>query len=177
MRASRNLFLCECCNAPEPWIYTRAAQEADYMKDFDSYLYGHNHIKGCWEHHLEWCPKYRYNALGKESVRQDCELAIRQAAEDIEAEVLELAVMPDHVHVVLRTRKPMHPSYLLFRLKGRSAYELFRKHPNIRKRYPKGHFWSRGNMGRTVGADIETTRHYVRNQRDIHQKNLQDWAS
>jgi len=42
-------------------------------------------------------------------------------------------------------------------LKGRSAYELFKKHPNLRLRYPKGHFWSRGSFDRTIGVDIETS--------------------
>jgi len=121
---------------------------------------------------LEWCPKKRYKILQKESIRQDCEQAIKEAAGRIEVELLELAVMPDHVHAVARTKKPMNPSYILFRLKGYSAYVLFHKHPNLRLRYPKGHLWSRGNFCRTTGADIETTRQYVRNQQDTHQRTL-----
>ena len=147
------------------------------MNDFDIHLYGHNHIKGCWEHHLQWCPKYRYNALRKPSIKADCEQAIREAAERKGWQLLELAVMPDHVHAVVRTTKPENPSNLLFYLKGRSAYELFRKHPNMRKRYWGGHCWSRGNFCRTVGADLQTARNYVRNQIDIHQKRLIDYSS
>ena len=140
-------------------------------------LYSHNHIKGCWEHHLEWAPKYRYNVLRKESVKEDCEAILKQIAEECGWELLELAVMPDHVHVILRTHKPENPSDILFRLKGRSAYELFKKHPNFRKRYPKGHFWSRGSFCRNIGVDIELERKYVRNQQDIHQQKLNKWAS
>jgi len=147
------------------------------MNDFDRHLYSHNHIKGCWEHHLEWCPKYRYNSLRKDSIREDCEAILKQVAKEHDWEIVELAVMPDHVHVILRTHKPENPSKLLFCLKGRSAYELFNKHPNMRLRYPQGHFWSRGSFARNIGADIETERDYVRKQADIHQTNLQKWAS
>lgn len=143
----------------------------------DSNLYSHHHIKGCWEHHLEWAPKYRYNALGKQSIKEDCEAILMQIARERDWEILELAVMSDHVHVILRTHKPENPSDILFRLKGRSAYELFKKHPNMKLRYPQGHFWSRGSFCRNIGVDIETERDYVRKQGDIHQTNLTKWAS
>ena len=149
-------------------------QEEDYMNDN---LYSHHHIKGCWEHHLEWCPKYRYNSLRKDSIRQDCKASLKQVAEEHDWEIVELAVLPEHVHVILRTHKPENPSRILFFLKGRSAYDLFKKHPNMRLRYPKGHFWSRGSFCRNIGVDIETERQYVRNQSDIHQTSLAKWAS
>ena len=143
----------------------------------DRHLYGRNRIKGCWEWHLEWCTKYRFSVLRKQSIKADCEAALQNAAKQKGWELLELAVMPDHVHVVVRTHEPEQPSELLFYLKGRSAFEVFKKHPNLRKRYWGGHLWSPGKFCRTVGADLEVARNYVRNQRDIHQKKLTAWAS
>lgn len=86
-------------------------------------------------------------------------------------------VMPDHVHVILRTYKPENPSDILFFLKGRSAFELFKKHPNLRLLYRKGSFWSRGSFIRNIGVDVETERKYVRSQGDIHQTTLHKWAA
>jgi len=143
----------------------------------DNNLYSHHHIKGCWEHHLEWAPKYRYNSLGKQSIKEDCEAILFTTAKECGWEILELAVMPDHVHVILRTFKPTNPSDILFRLKGRSAHDLFKKHPNMRLRYPRGYFWSRGSFCRNVGVDIEVERNYVREQSDINQTTLNKWAS
>ena len=143
---------------------------------FDRRLYSFHHIKGCWEFHIEWCPKYRYNALRKESIRKDCEAILLTIARERDWEVLELAVMPDHVHVVLRTHRPENPSNLLFYLKGRSSYELFKKHPNMRLRYPKAHWWSRGSFCRTVGADLEVARNYVRQQADAYQQSLANYS-
>jgi len=126
---------------------------------------------------LEWAPKYRFNLFGKESSRRDCEAILLGIAEGIDIDVLELAVMPDHVHMIVRSGKPEHPSRLLQYLKGKSAYLLFRKHPNMRKRYPKGHLWSRGSFVRNIGVDIEVERRYVRMQGDIHQRKLTDYAT
>ena len=145
------------------------------MEYFDKHLDGHNHIKGCWEYHVEWCTKYRFNALRKDSILLDCERAIQEAANQKGWQLLELAVMPDHVHTVVRTQTMVHPSEILFYLKGRSSFELFKKHPNLRKRYWGGHLWSQGNFVRTVGADLEVARTYVRNQADIHQTKLNQY--
>ena len=149
------------------------AQVVDYMVVlFSGSFVGHNHLKGCWEYDVEWCPKYRFSALGKASIRQDCEVIFYQIAREKCWSILELAILPDPVHVILRCSKPENPSNILFYLKGRSSYELFKKHPNLRLRYPKGHLWSRGSFIRNIGADINTQRRYVREQRDIHQKSL-----
>lgn len=138
----------------------------------DRHLYSHNHIKGCWEYHVEWCTKYRFHALRKPSIRADCEAALQDVASQKGWQILGLAVMPEHVHTVVRATRPHHPSEFLFYLKGRSAYEVFKKHPNLRKRYWGGHLWASGGFCRTVGADLEVARNYVRNQADINQKQL-----
>jgi len=145
--------------------------------NFDRSLYGHNYIKGCWEFHLEGCPKYRINALKDDSKKKLVEDTLQSVAVDLNVDVLELAVMPDHIHIIVRCFKPANPSYLLFRFKGRTSFEMFNQHPNFRKMYKKGHFWSRGNFCRTIGADIETERNYVRNQQDIHQTRINAWAN
>ena len=139
-------------------------------------LVSHNHIKGNWEYHLEWTPKYRFNSLGKESIKQDCEAILLESASLKGLQVKELAVMPDHVHIIVESDNPQSPSEILRYLKGRSSYYLFRKHPNFRKRYWGGHFWSRGNFCRTIGIDRHITREYVRKQSDINQRKLSDYT-
>lgn len=139
----------------------------------DSVLYSHRHIKGCWEYHLQWCTKYRFHALWKESIRLDCEAVLRECASVKRLHVLELAVMPDHVHIVVRCEQSQNPSELVGYLKGKSAYALFQKHPNMRRRYWGGHFWSRGSFQRTMSdVGTDTVRAYVRAQHDAMQTKL-----
>ena len=129
-------------------------------------------------YHLEWCPKYRFNVLGKESSKVDMEVILKQIAAEHEMIVEELAVMPDHVHIVVRAKPSMSLSKATQLLKGRSSYEFFRKHPNMRLRYRKGHFWAPSSCYLTTGSvDLERTRAYVRNQSDIHQATLAKWAN
>jgi len=127
---------------------------------------------------LEWCPKYRFNAFGKESSKADMEAILKQIATEYKMVVEELAVIPDHVHIVVRTKPSMSLSKTTQLLKGRSSYEFFRKHPNMRLRYRKGHFWAPSTCYLTTGSvDLDRTRAYVRNQSDAYQATLLKWAN
>jgi len=136
------------------------------------------HAKGQWVYHIEWCPKYRYKLFRKEKNKQDMEDILQRIAAEYGMRLLELAVMSDHVHTVVEVPPAMSLGKASNLLKGRSAYEFFKKHPNMRLRYPRGHLWSRGKFYRTTGdVELEKTRWYVRHQTDIHQRTLKDYAS
>ena len=80
--------------------------------------------------------------------------------------ITELSVMPDHIHAVVGLPTTMSISQAFHLLKGASSRELFKRKPNFRRRYSKGHFWSPGKFYRTVGdADAETVINYVREHR------------
>jgi Transposase and inactivated derivatives len=132
-----------------------------------------NHRVGQNLYHFEWCPKYRYNMFRKEENRKLCENILREIAEKHGIGIMEIFVMPDHLHLIVDIPPTMSVSEAFRLLKGASSYRLFRKKPNFRKRYPRGHFWSPGKFYRSVGdADLETTRNYVRNQKTVHQMTL-----
>jgi len=64
---------------------------------------------------------------------------------------------------------PQSVSKLMNLLKGFSSYLLFRLCPNLRKRYPKGHFWTEGYFCEGVGnMDYESVCSYVENQEMHH---------
>jgi putative transposase len=133
------------------------------------------HSVGINEMHLQWCTKYRYETLRKESYYVDCENAIRSAAKRHGIKIIELGVMPDHVHAVAILPPTMCPSKAIGLLKGASSYELFRLHPNFKKTYFGGHFWSRGYFYRSVsGVTEEVIRKYVRDDNTQRQKLLCD---
>jgi len=95
-----------------------------------------------------------------------CEEILREVAERHNIKITELSVMPDHVHTVVGVPPTMSVSKALQLLKGASSNELFKRKPNFRLRYPKGHLWSPGKFYRSVGdTDAETAIQYVRDQR------------
>ena len=53
-------------------------------------------------YHLQWTTKYRYNMFRQEKYAVLCDEVLRRAAARHGMEVLELSVMQDHVHVVVR---------------------------------------------------------------------------
>ena len=94
---------------------------------------------------------------------------IRKAATEHKIKIDTLEVMPEHVHLSCTLPNTMTDSRVLALLKGRSAYLIFRNKPQIRKRYPKGHFWSSGNCAITVGYNtLDTVNNYIQNQQEHH---------
>jgi len=54
--------------------------------------------------HLIWCPKYRRKLLtGQIEIRLKELLQIK--SEEIEVEIVEMEIMPEHVHLVVLDRK------------------------------------------------------------------------
>jgi len=106
-----------------------------------------------------------------------CEKILYEIAERHNITITELSVMPDHIHAVVELPTTMSVSQAFHLLKGASAYELFKRKPNFRMRYNKGHFWSPGKFYRTVGdADVETVIQYVREHR-FQQTTLNGYSS
>jgi putative transposase len=139
-------------------------------------LESNSHSVGQLVYHLEWAPKYRYEMMRKPENAALCEKAIRQMAERHGIRIVELSVMPEHIHVAAHIPSNMTVAMAEQLLKGGSSYLLFRWKPNFRKRYPKGHFWSPGKFHRTVGdTDLSTTVKYIQDQK-IHQTTLTQFA-
>jgi putative transposase len=89
----------------------------------------------------------------------------------------EVGIMPEHMHVSIECPPNMSQSKALQLLKGNLSFQLFRRQPKFRLRYPKGHFFSPGGLANSTGyATIETIDNYVKHQRDIHQTELSTFA-
>ena len=125
----------------------------------------YNHAKGCNIWHLEWCTKYRYKMFGQRKFAIFCEVLIKECCVRDNIEVFELNVQPEHVHLVANLPRGMTDIKALNLLKGFTAFALFKLIPAFRKRYPKGHLWSRGSFASTVGyTQLDIVVNYVKNQ-------------
>ena len=54
---------------------------------------------------LEWCAKYRYTLFGKPRFLAACEAAVRAVAERHRLIIVELSVVPEHVHCIVRCKR------------------------------------------------------------------------
>ena len=101
---------------------------------------------------FEWCTKYRYEMMRKWGNRNLVAACIRQAAARHEIKIIELSVMPDHVHMIALLPKGMNEEQAAKLLKGASSRKLFEVKEKFALRYPRHHFWSRGYYAHTVGV-------------------------
>ncbi len=72
----------------------------------------------------------------------------------------------DHVHFMLQSVPKYSPSQIFRLVKSITAIELFKKHPDLKKKLWGGEFWSDGGYVATVGEGInaEIIRTYIKNQ-------------
>jgi putative transposase len=115
-----------------------------------------NHTKGLNQHHFVWCPKFRFNCFQKEATRKDMENILQEIAKEKKILIHSMTIEPDHVHMFVSIPFSMSVSQAKQFLKGISSYRMFRLHPNFRKRYPEGNFWSAGTFSRSISNVTST---------------------
>ncbi len=113
-------------------------------------------------YHIVWCPKYRKPVLvGK--VKEFLGDQIKTVAETKGWKVIELEVMPDHIHLFI-SAPPFEASINMVKiLKYVTVKRLFEKFPELReKEFWKGHLWSPSYYVGTVGhVSAETIKKYI----------------
>jgi putative transposase len=75
------------------------------------------------QYHLIWCPKYRKSVLEGE-VRDRLEELIEEKADELDLEILELAIRPDHVHLFITGDPTLAPNKIMQQVKGYSSRHL-----------------------------------------------------
>lgn len=83
--------------------------------------------------------------------------------------VLEMEVMPDHVHLLLDVDPTIGINVVVSRIKGKTAHILTREFPEIRRRIPT--LWTRSKFIATVGSvSLETGKEYIKSQKTNEQR-------
>jgi REP-associated tyrosine transposase len=123
-----------------------------------------SHVVWYCQYHIVWVPKYRYRVL-KDRIGFEVSKTIRIFSERLGCEVVELNVQPDHVHLLVLVPPMVSISQLVGTIKGKSAIQVFRQFPDLKKKpYWGNHFWAKGYCVDTVGVDAEMIRKYVKFQ-------------
>ena len=111
--------------------------------------------------------KYRYEMMRKDLLKVECRVAIEEACKRHKIEIKILKVLNEHVHLIVDCPRAISIAKLMQIIKGLSSYIIFRLCPNLRKRYPDGHFWSEGYFCVSCGSDYEKAMKYIENQ-ELH---------
>jgi putative transposase len=123
------------------------------------------HSKHALAIHLVWCTKYRRTVLTRQ-VGDRLKTLVTEIATEQGCEIISIETDVDHIHILLRLKPTHEISKIVQRLKGKTAYILFREFRWIKNRLWGGHLWSPSYYVATVGgAPIETVKKYIESQR------------
>jgi len=112
------------------------------------------------KYHVVWCPKYRRKILiGDIAARLN--QIICEVCKEIQAEIIALAIMPEHVHLLLDIPPQLDIANVMQRIKGRASRILRMEFPLL-KILPA--LWARGYYSGFVREDaVEVVRRYILN--------------
>ena len=128
------------------------------------YKSNNNIVYSC-KYHVVFCPKYRRKILIDGIDVRFKEIA-QTVADELHFEILEMEVMPDHVHMLLEVDPQFGIHKAVKRIKGRSSHDLRAEFPSINKRIPT--LWTNSYFVSTVGgAPLSIVKQYIENQKNV----------
>lgn len=128
------------------------------------YKSNRNVVYSC-KYHVVFCPKYRRRVLVN-GVDERLKTIIRETAAELRAEIFELEVMPDHVHILCEVDPQFGVHRFVKAVKGRSSRTLRQEFPWLKKRLPS--LWTNSYFVSTVGgAPLQVIKQYIERQKGV----------
>ncbi len=123
-----------------------------------------NNIAYICRYHVVFCPKYRRKVLVN-GIDERLKTIIMEIVEKWGQELIEMEVMPDHVHLILGCDPQFGIHRLVKYIKGASSRYLRLEYPTLKQRLPS--LWMNNYFCCTVGGvTLETLKRYVETQKD-----------
>ncbi len=134
-----------------------------YTACMSEYRSNHNVVYIC-RYHVVFCPKYRRKVLTP-PIDERLKTILMEQIERWGQELIEMEVMPDHVHLLVGCDPQFGIHRLIKLLKGFSSHALRLEFPPLKRRLPS--LWTNSYFCATVGGvTLETVKRYVASQKD-----------
>jgi putative transposase len=131
------------------------------------YKSNNNVVYSC-KYHVVWCPKYRKPVLVGDVAARLRALVMERASE-IGADVLELEIMPDHVHMLVEIDPQFGINRAVRSIKGYSSRILRSEFRHLTTRIPA--LWTTSYFVSTVGgAPLAAVKRYIENQEPAYKR-------
>lgn len=126
-----------------------------------------NIIYSC-KYHIVWCPKYRRKVLtGK--VGERLREIILERAQEQKSEIIEMEIMPDHVHMLVEVDPQYGIHKFVKRVKGVSSRILRSEFRHLTTKLPT--LWTNSYFVSTVGgAPLKVIKQYIESQKRSQRK-------
>jgi putative transposase len=123
------------------------------------------HVVYSCKYHVVWTPKYRRPVLVRGADRR-LKRILRDVAAEHRAEIIEMEIMADHVHVLVEVDPQYGIHRLIRQMKGRSSRLLRQEFAWLKSRLPT--LWSNSSFVSTVGgAPLSIVKQYIENQKHV----------
>lgn len=117
------------------------------------------------KYHVVWCPKYRRKVLVNGIAVRLKEL-IEEICCELRIDVIEMEIMPDHVHLLMEVDPQFGIHKAVKQIKGRTSRILRQEFGTLRSRLPS--LWSNSYFVSTVGvAPLSVIKQYIENQKKV----------
>ena len=132
-----------------------------------NYKSNRNIVYSC-KYHVVWCPKYRRKVLVN-GVDNRLKELITQICQEIQVEIIEMEIMPDHVHLLVEVDPQFGIHKAIKLIKGRTSRILRQEFPYLKTKLPT--LWTNSYFVSTVGgAPLSVIKQYVENQKTSQRK-------
>lgn len=122
-----------------------------------------NNIVYFCKYHVVWCPKYRRKVLTGELASRLKELLLSYA-DEMSVDILEMEIIPDHIHLLLEVDPQLGIHKAVKRLKGYTSKVLREEFPELNSKLPS--MWTNSYFVSTVGgASLDAIKEYIQNQK------------
>lgn len=123
-----------------------------------------NVVYSC-KYHVVWCPKYRRKVLVN-GVDERLKSLIQEICVERSFTLIEMEVMPDHVHLLIEVDPQFGIHRAIKLIKGTTSRVLRQEFPWLRSRLPS--LWTNSYFVSTVsGARLSTIKKYIENQKTV----------
>lgn len=126
------------------------------------YKSNNNIVYSC-KYHVVWCSKYRRKVL-VDSIAIRLKEVILETCSALNAEIIEMELMPDHVHLLLEVDPQLGIHRVVKRIKGNSARILRQEFHELCTKLPT--LWTNSYFVSTVGgAPLAVIKQYIESQK------------
>ncbi|WP_373419763.1 IS200/IS605 family transposase [Brevibacillus reuszeri] len=123
----------------------------------------HNIVFDC-KYHVVFCPKYRKKVLTEPVDIRLKELFLEKAME-LRAEIVEMEIMPDHVHLLIKCDPQFGIHRVVKHLKGYTSRVMRMEFRHLKSRLPS--LWTNAYFVATVGTvQLDVIKKYIESQKE-----------
>jgi putative transposase len=112
--------------------------------------------------HFVFVSKYRYNTFRNITISEIVKDIFNVVSQKYNIKIHTQETDVDHIHLFLELPTTMCVQQAICLLKSNTAHNIFTIFPGFKKRYPKGHFWSKYTYYESIGkVTSETVKKYI----------------